>query len=81
MSREAVDYVVEAIALVARHGWKLLPDVCVWGGREGEGGREREGGRGEGGRREGGQTERVGELGKGKKANVYPLLSVVHYEP
>ncbi len=27
MSREAVDYVVAAVAMVARHGWRLLPDV------------------------------------------------------
>lgn len=29
MSREAVDYVTQAVAMVARHGWRLLPDVSV----------------------------------------------------
>lgn len=29
MSREAVDYITQAIAMVARDGWRLLPDVSV----------------------------------------------------
>ena len=30
MSDEAVDYIIKAVAMVARHGWKLLPQVCVF---------------------------------------------------
>ena len=27
LSQAAVDYVVKAVAMVAKHGWKLLPQV------------------------------------------------------
>ena len=29
LSQTAVDYVVKAVAMVAKHGWKLLPQVTV----------------------------------------------------
>lgn len=35
MSRDSVDYVIKAVAMVAKHGWKLLPQVSMltlhWG--------------------------------------------------
>ena len=27
MSRDTVNYVIKAVAMVAKHGWKLLPQV------------------------------------------------------
>lgn len=29
MSRDSVDYVIKAVAMVAKHGWKLLPQVSM----------------------------------------------------
>ena len=29
LSQAAVDYVVKAVAMVAKHGWKLLPQVTA----------------------------------------------------
>ncbi len=29
MSDEAVDYVISAVTMIAKHGWKLLPQVSV----------------------------------------------------
>lgn len=28
MNDEAADFVIDAVAMVAEHGWKLLPQVC-----------------------------------------------------
>ena len=28
MNEDAVDYIIKAVAMVAREGWKLLPQVC-----------------------------------------------------
>lgn len=33
MSQEAVDYIIQAVAMVAKHGWKLLHQVARWGGK------------------------------------------------
>ena len=29
MSRETVDFITDAVSMVARHGWKLLPQVST----------------------------------------------------
>ena len=29
MSDEAVEYVIKSVSLIARHGWILLPQVCM----------------------------------------------------
>jgi hypothetical protein len=29
MSQEAVDYIITAVAMTAKHGWKLLPQVTM----------------------------------------------------
>jgi hypothetical protein len=31
MNQEAVDYIIQAVAMVARDGWKLLPQVRTLG--------------------------------------------------
>lgn len=30
MSDDAVDYVINAVTLIAKHGWKLLPQVPLY---------------------------------------------------
>ena len=34
MSRASMDYVIKAVAMVAKHGWKLLPQVSICSLRE-----------------------------------------------
>ena len=36
MSRASMDYVIKAVAMVAKHGWKLLPQVSIGGDRNGK---------------------------------------------
>ena len=28
MADEAIDYIIQAVTMIAKHGWKLLPLVC-----------------------------------------------------